>query len=193
MRRHLPTGAQWFATLLPDDCQALVGDLIEEFQRGRSRRWLWRQLVHVALTQHTTPLAAAHRAVRAVLPAPAAAAILAVLAFEVVVSATLLDRLFTLASFDRAADLVQSSAAWVAPTLAVLLVAGLLRVLRDADRVVQIIGCGTVAALVGVLTLQAVHPMSPRPFLPSLFVQLSIAAMFVSAALLRLRSGSDRT
>ena len=192
MQRHLPTGAALLAKLLPDDCEALVGDLIEEFQNGRSRRWFWRQLAHAVLTQNSTSLAAARRAVLAVVPAPAAVAIMAVIAFEVVVSAALLDRLLTLTSFDGASDLLQSSAAWVPPTVAVLLVAGLLTVLRRADRVVQVVSSGAAAALVGFLTLHAVHPMSPEPFLPSLFIQLSVAAVFVSAVLLRLRPGTDR-
>lgn len=184
MNRHQPPRLALLLTrLLPDDWEAFVGDLVEDYQAGRSPLWFWRQVLAAigarAVARSKEPL----DGFVAVENASASLAMFVVLAFEVVVAATLLDQVFSFASFDWAANangegwaVVLLAASFLVAFVAALLLA---RVGGGRGRMIVAIGSGASAALMAFITLHLAHPLAPRPFLPSAPVQLGTAAVFI--------------
>lgn len=185
MTRTPPRFALLLGRLMPRECEALVGDLVEAFQEGRSPWWFWRQMLYAIVTRSwRTRTVDCDTA--AFIEQSAALAIVAAVAFEIVVTATLLDRVLALSSFMWAqtlASAIRSNLVWVALLAAPFFLARLLALLAGAQRLVIVVGCGTSAALMAFLTLHAIHPMAPRPFLPFPGAQLGAALVFLCGLL----------
>ena len=195
MTRPLPYVPLLLTRLLPAECDALVGDMFEEYQAGRSQVWLWRQVLCALLARPPFWRRLTERGVATIQDAAVRLAILVVIAFEVVVAATLLDQAFALASFGWAVHLAgQHGVAWICAVSfpIALTVARLLPTMTRARRVAIAIGCGASAVLVSLVTLQLVHPTAPRPFLPSAGAQLLAATVFVYGLVTGLGVGSSR-
>jgi hypothetical protein len=192
--RPLPTVPLLLTRLLPAEYDALVGDVFEEYQAGRSRVWLWRQVLW-ALLALLLFWRLTERGVSTIQDAAVQLAVLVVIAFEVVVAATLLDQAFALASFAWAVHLAgQQGVLWVCAVSfpMALTVARLLPAITRARRAAVALGCGASAVLVAFVTLQLVHPTAPRPFLPSAGAQLLAATVFVCGLVAGLGVGSSR-
>ena len=198
MKRHQPPKvALLLMRLLPDECEALVGDLVEDYQAGRSPLWFWRQVVAAlgirAVARSREPLSG----FVAVENASTSLAMFVVLAFEVVVAATMLDQVFWFVSFDWVAN--AGGGGWVVELLAasfvVAFVAALLlaRVGGGRGRMIVATGSGASATLMAFITIHLAHPLAPRPFLPSAVVQLGTAAVFMCGLLAGFRLGRRST
>jgi hypothetical protein len=198
MNRHQPPKVALLLTrLLPHDCEALVGDLVEDYQAGRSPLWFWRQVVVAigarAIARSREPLGG----FVTVENASASLAMFVVLAFEVIVAATLLDQIFSFASFEWVAGANSEglATALLAASFLVAFVAAfvLARVGGGGGRMVVAIGSAASAILMAFITLHLAHPLPPRPFLPSAPVQLGTATVFMAGLLagFRLRRRSN--
>jgi hypothetical protein len=180
-----------FARLLPDDCEALVGDLVEGYHAGRSRWWFWCQLLGAILTQVVARRRAPHR-VAIFEDVSVRLAILVLLAFEIVVAATRLDQLFARASFAWATQVARQGGTAFLGAVSFAVALAVAALLSRARRLVVVIGCGASAAAIAFITLHVVHPMAPRPFMPSAGAQLGAAAVLVCGLLAGLRLGLRR-
>jgi hypothetical protein len=173
------------AALLPREREALLGDLFEEYTAGRSRLWMWHQMVWAVLVSRRA--GAMQPGVDSAQSLPTDVAVWAVLAFEVVVAGTLLDSLFgTLAYWwDTAA-----TAPLVAVASGLLLASGATGLLLPRGRVGRLltaICCASSATAVAWIVLLA-YTEQPHGFLPSPSLQFGTALLAVAVLVGWLRS-----
>ena len=176
MSRTPPRLLKWMSALLSDDSEALVGDLFEGYQSGRSDVWLWRQMTWAIVTRE---LARARRRRRTNATTHASVtdvAIVVVVAFEAVVAATLLDLVHGVLASVWTATIDPLLVIVGAVALAIVgRAAGVLRARRRHGRLGTAMCYGVGTTALAWLTLLAVQPEAPRGFLPSPPIQIGMA------------------
>jgi hypothetical protein len=167
--------------LLPQSDEPLVGDLIEGHV-DRSNGWFWRQVLFAVLlrTIDRVRIPFRHATLEVALTSMA---MLAVVGFEAVVAASLLDHLFEQLGF---AWVTQSSlqlrrfASFTALSFVLALVVGWLAAgVHRRSRLVVVLACSASATLMALLTLYLSSPGPMRPFLPSAVRQVAAAMVFI--------------
>ena len=178
----------WFVrrltTLLPQNCEALIGDLFEEYHAGRSSLWLCRQVVWAGLTRRSfSPTTRPGWTVASAQALSVDLAMWLLLAFEVVVAATLLDVLYRSLGGSWAATMTPQLPLTAAAAGLVMVcgAAGLLRACSGRGRLVSALCYSFGAMAAAWLTLLAAQPHQPRGFLPSSPMQLGTALVCVAS------------
>lgn len=179
--RQPPRLAVLLAKLLPQSDEPLVGDLIEG-HGDRSNTWFWRQVLFVILlrTIDRVRIPLRHATFEVALTSMA---MLAVVGFEAVVAASLVDHLFEQLGF---AWVTQSSlqtrrlASFTTLSFVLALVVGRLAAgIHRRSRLAVVLACGASATLMALLTLYLSSPGPMRPFLPSAPRQVAAAMVFI--------------
>ena len=169
---------EWF---VPDN-EALTGDLLEE-SRERSATWLWRQVLFAVLGQaivrvRTSPRMTAEGIL-------IATALLALLGFQAVVGATLMNHLLVLS--DPAWGQTGQYQAWqryvIVPSLAVAVLMGrVISRLHRTHRVAAVLALSVSATIATSLNLLLFVPnVFLQPFLPQAGAQTLVATVFIAA------------
>jgi hypothetical protein len=183
MRSSQPSRIAFFLLerLVPDN-EPLTGDLREE-SRDRSATWLWRQVLfavlgHVMVRVRTSP----RMTTEGVL---VATALLALLGFQAVVGATLMNHLLVLS--DPAWGQTGQYQPWqryvIVPSLAVAVLAGrVIGRLHRTHRVAAALALSMSATIAASLNLMLFVPnVFLQPFLPQAGVQTLVATVFIAA------------
>jgi len=179
--RQPPRLAGLLTRLLPQTDEPLVGDLIEG-HADRSNGWFWRQVLFAVLlrTIDRVRVSLRHATLEVALTS---LAMLAVVGFETVVAATLLDHLFEqlgVAWVTHPSLQLRRLASFTALSFVLALVVGRLAACAHLrSRLVVILACGASATLMTFLTLYLSSPGPMRLFLPSAARQVAAAMVFV--------------
>ena len=169
------------ARLLPQSDEPLVGDLIEEHV-DRSNGWFWRQVLFAVLlrTVDRVRMPLRHATLEVALTS---LAMLAVVGFEAVVAASLLDHLFEQFGFawvTQPSLQLRRLASFTAVSFVLALVVGRFAAgVHLRSRLVAVLACSASATLVALLTLYLSSPGPMRLFLPSAARQVAAAMVFV--------------
>jgi hypothetical protein len=167
--------------LVPDN-EPLTGDLREE-SRERPATWLWRQVLfavlgHAIVRVRTSP----RMTTEGIL---IATALLALLGFQAVVGATLMNHLLVLS--DPAWSHTGQYQAWqryaIIPSLAVAVLTGrVIGRLHRTHRVAAVLALSMSATIAASLNLMLFVPnVFLQPFLPQAGVQTLVATVFIAA------------
>jgi hypothetical protein len=176
MSRTPPRLLKWMSALLSDDSEALVGDLFEGYQSGRSDVWLWRQMTWAIVTRGLARERRRQRADATTHASVTDVAIVAVVAFEAVVAATLLDLVHGVLASVWTATIDPLLVIVGAVALAIVgSTAGILRARRRHGRLGTAMCYGVGMTALAWLTLIAMQPEAPRGFLPSPPIQIGMA------------------
>jgi hypothetical protein len=169
---------EWF---VPDN-EPLIGDLLEQCH-DRSAAWLWRQVLFAVLGQAIVRVRTSPRMTTEGLLV--ATALLALLGFQAVVGATLMNHLLVLS--DPAWGQTGQYQAWqryvIVPSLAVAVLTGrVIGRLHRAHRVAAVLALSVSATIAASLNLMLFVPnVFLRPFLPQVGLQTLMATVFIAA------------
>ena len=189
--RRLPLAIALLAWLLPDD-EALLGDLLEASE-GRSRMWLWQQVLLAAPTRLVVALRAHPRA--SIETALVSTAMLALLGFYAVVAATLINHLLVL-NDPRWAAATGGFRQWqwyaTLPAFAAATATGrLIGRFHHEHRIAAVLVFGASATAAAFLNLLLFVPDAfLRPFVQSTALQTAISMVFIAGLFVGIASRS---